>query len=286
MRARTRAGRRIGTAGLGALLGGLVGGFFVVGVTLVLKAGMDFVSGQDTWVVVVVPLLGLALAVLVLQGSAQEARAGRRDGRRQRAGGRFRPAPSGRTSPATSWTAPGEEERFPWRLAPIRTARHPGHRRLGWGDGDRGAGRVPRRGRRSVPRRSRPLVAPVAPARGPGRRRGGRGRADGDPPGRDGLHARARPAAAGAAQRRTGDGGADRWTRRLGDQRRLPPQPDPPGRAEGAAEQPRAGGGHRAVHRGDLGRHHLVSPDWRSIAPRSGRPRRSSGWRWAGRRPS
>ena len=58
----------VGAAGLGALLGGLVGGFVVVGVTLALKTGMDFVSAQGTWVVVVVPLLGLTVATLVLHG--------------------------------------------------------------------------------------------------------------------------------------------------------------------------------------------------------------------------
>src|SRR3954447_5368115 len=58
---------RIATAALGGLLGGLFGGAVVVGVTLVLKAGMDFVSSLDTWLLILVPLLGLALTVLVLQ---------------------------------------------------------------------------------------------------------------------------------------------------------------------------------------------------------------------------
>jgi len=101
------------------VLGGLLGGFFVVGVTLVLKAGMDFVSAQDTWVVVVVPSLGLALAVLILQGFGKSAVAG---------GGA--PADAWRTFPASVVRADisadvvdsaGEEERLPWRLAPIRT---------------------------------------------------------------------------------------------------------------------------------------------------------------------
>ena len=58
----------IGTAGLGGLLGGLVGGFLVVGVIVVLKAAMDFVFDQSARFVVVAPLLGLALATLVLEG--------------------------------------------------------------------------------------------------------------------------------------------------------------------------------------------------------------------------
>ncbi len=65
-----RAGSRwstVATHALGGLLGGLAGGAFVVVVTLALKAGMDFVSSQVTWVLIVVPLIGLALTVLVLQ---------------------------------------------------------------------------------------------------------------------------------------------------------------------------------------------------------------------------
>jgi chloride channel protein, CIC family len=104
----------LGTTGLGAVLGGLAGGLVVVGVTLVLKAGMDFASGQDTWYAVVVPLLGLAVAVLVLHGYGKGPEAG---------------APAWRTFPSGAIRADisgdvvdsaGQEERFPWRLAPIR----------------------------------------------------------------------------------------------------------------------------------------------------------------------
>src|SRR2546430_14693162 len=65
--------RGIGTAALGASLGGLVGGFVVVGVTLALKAGIDFASGQDLWYAVLAPVLGLALAGVVLQGYGRPA---------------------------------------------------------------------------------------------------------------------------------------------------------------------------------------------------------------------
>ena len=107
---------RVGTAGLGALLGGVVGGVVVVAVTLVLKAGMDFAATQPTWYAVIVPLDGLAIAVLVLHGL----------GKRQGAGSR---ASAWRTFPPDVVRADisgdvvdsaGEEERFPWRLAPIR----------------------------------------------------------------------------------------------------------------------------------------------------------------------
>jgi H+/Cl- antiporter ClcA len=113
----------LATGALGGLLGGLVGGFFVVGVTVLLKLGMNFVASQVTWVLILVPLVGLALAVLVLQ------RFGQSEGkpRRRAVSPRARPwriFPRGAIQAditgdvvATS----GEEERFPWRLAPIRT---------------------------------------------------------------------------------------------------------------------------------------------------------------------
>jgi H+/Cl- antiporter ClcA len=85
---------------LGASLGGLVGGFLVVGVTVVLKAAMDFVAAQSTWLLLVIPLLGLAVTVLVLRG-----------------------LPPG-TIPADItgdvMATAGNEESFPWRLAPFR----------------------------------------------------------------------------------------------------------------------------------------------------------------------
>jgi CIC family chloride channel protein len=109
----SRLSREIGVALVGALLGGLVGGFVVVGMTLVLKAGIDYAAGQSLRYVILVPLSGLAVATLVLH----------------------RIGTSG--SPARPWRAfprdvarsdisgdvvdsAGQEERFPWRLAPIR----------------------------------------------------------------------------------------------------------------------------------------------------------------------
>jgi H+/Cl- antiporter ClcA len=106
---------RAATAVLGGLLGALVGGFVVVGITLVLKAGMDFVDFHDSWLTLVAPLSGLTVAVLVLQGLG-------------RSGGA---AHGWRTFPDDAVRADitgdvvdsaGEEEHFPWRLAPIRAA--------------------------------------------------------------------------------------------------------------------------------------------------------------------
>lgn len=112
---------------IGALAGGTVGGAFAVAVTLVLKAGLTFVSGQDTWLLITLPLVGLALAALVLQVFCR-----RDDDPKAMALSR---SPRVR-SPWKAWTTfprgaiqaditgdvvatAGEEERFPWRLAPV-----------------------------------------------------------------------------------------------------------------------------------------------------------------------
>jgi chloride channel protein, CIC family len=144
---------QLGAAGLGALLGGVIGGFVVVAITLLLKAGIDFASRQQTWFVVVVPELGVALAVAALHGLGRSEDGGRaaadagrpagsgraadaeRPPGRGRAADVERPAGRGRagawrTFPAGAIRADisgdvvdtaGEEERFPWRLAPLRT---------------------------------------------------------------------------------------------------------------------------------------------------------------------
>ena len=109
---------RIGTAAFGALLGGVVGGLFVVGVTLALKAGMDFVARQDTWFVIVAPLVGLSVAVLVLYGIGTSATTSA--DRKAHAWRTFSPEAARADISADVVNCAGEEERFPWRLAPIR----------------------------------------------------------------------------------------------------------------------------------------------------------------------
>jgi H+/Cl- antiporter ClcA len=105
----------VATYGVGGVVGGLVGGAFVVVVTLLLKAMLDFFAGQATWMLIVVPLIGLALSLVVLQGF----------GRTESS----RPASSWRTFPPLAVRADitsdivdtaGREERFPWRLALLR----------------------------------------------------------------------------------------------------------------------------------------------------------------------
>jgi chloride channel protein, CIC family len=105
----------IGTSVLGAVLGGLLGGFVVVGVTLVLKAGMDFASGQALWFVILVPLLGLAVAVLVLHGLGKS---GPGEGRRR--WWTFPPDAVRADISGDVVDSAGQEERIPWRLGPIR----------------------------------------------------------------------------------------------------------------------------------------------------------------------
>jgi H+/Cl- antiporter ClcA len=107
----------LGIAVLGASLGGLVGGFLVVGVTLVLKAGMDLASRENTLYVVVVPLVGLTLATLVLHGLGRSGGAGDRQTHPWRT---FPPDAIRADISGDVIESEGVEERFPWRLAPIR----------------------------------------------------------------------------------------------------------------------------------------------------------------------
>ena len=108
---------RIGTAVFGALLGGLVGGFLVVGVTLVLKAGMDFVAVQSTWYSSSSRCSGWRSPRWFCTGSAR-ARAG--GGRTAHPWRTFPPEAARADISADVVNSAGEEERFPWRLAPIR----------------------------------------------------------------------------------------------------------------------------------------------------------------------
>lgn len=106
-------------AALGAALGGLAGGFLVVGVTLVLKAGIDLASTQGTWFVLTVPPLGLLLAVLTLHGVGTVAEPSAAPGRAH-AWRAFSPDVARADISADVVESAGQEERFPWRLAPLR----------------------------------------------------------------------------------------------------------------------------------------------------------------------
>jgi H+/Cl- antiporter ClcA len=113
---------------LGGLLGGLLGATLVVGFTQVLKVMLAVVSSQATWALIVVPPIGLGLSVLVLYGLglSEEARTVPRQELPPREDApwarRWRTFPSGvARSDLTREMVhfAGEEDRFPWRLAPI-----------------------------------------------------------------------------------------------------------------------------------------------------------------------
>src|SRR5215475_11114894 len=111
---------------LGGLVGGLAGGAFVVVVTLALKAMMDFASNQVTWVLIVVPLIGLALTVVVLHvfGQSEAAQSHGQGVTRERRAKIWRTFPRGAIQADITGDvvdSAGQEERFPWRLTPIHT---------------------------------------------------------------------------------------------------------------------------------------------------------------------
>ena len=110
----------IAVSALGGLLGGTVAALLVVGFVEILKALLSVVSSQNNWVLILAPLIGLALSTLVLYrfGLSEEQSA-----QRPRWAARWRTFPpdaarSHLTDDMVSFG--GVEERFPWRLAPIR----------------------------------------------------------------------------------------------------------------------------------------------------------------------
>jgi H+/Cl- antiporter ClcA len=116
---------------LGALLGGLAGGAFAVLVTLLMKSMMDLVSGQAAGLVIVIPLLGLLLGVLVLlrfgpiepiSALEPETKPAPVAAPRARGWSLFRTGSVQADITGDIVATAGQEERFPWRHAPARTA--------------------------------------------------------------------------------------------------------------------------------------------------------------------
>src|SRR5262249_57938082 len=104
----------------GGVLGGLIAALLVVGFTELLKTMLAVVSRQSTWLLVLVPLLGLTLSVLVLYrfGLSSEEQSSRRP---RWARWRTFPPDAARSHLTDDMvSSAGVEERFPWRLAPIR----------------------------------------------------------------------------------------------------------------------------------------------------------------------
>lgn len=112
-------GPRLAAYVAGGVVGGVVGGLIVVATISALKAMLDTVSSQDTWVLIVTPVIGLALAALLLNGFGRRT-AATPDGRPR---GSWRSWPPGAIPADITGdvqSCAGQEERMPWRLAPLR----------------------------------------------------------------------------------------------------------------------------------------------------------------------
>lgn len=112
---------------IGGLVGGLVGASFAAAVTQVIKSLLAVVSRQDVWVLVVLPLAGIALAAALLHlvghGEAEQHLDDAPAAPRVRLHPwRSFPLDLARADLTADVVATaGAEERFPWRLAPLRT---------------------------------------------------------------------------------------------------------------------------------------------------------------------
>jgi H+/Cl- antiporter ClcA len=111
----------VATSALGGVLGGSAASVLVVAVTEMINAMLAVVSKQDTWVLILIPLLGLALSVLVLHGFGLSSET--QSSQRPRWAAAWRTFPpravrSDLTSDIVEFA--GKEEHLPWRLAPIR----------------------------------------------------------------------------------------------------------------------------------------------------------------------
>lgn len=110
---------------VGGVLGGVVGAAFAAGTTQIIKSILAVVVRQDRWLLIVLPLVGVSIAVLLLHfvGHGEGVQRAPRDDRPRRGVGPWRSFPSdvARADLTADVVAcAGEEERFPWRLAPLR----------------------------------------------------------------------------------------------------------------------------------------------------------------------
>jgi len=111
----------IAIAALGGVVGGSLAATLVIGFTEILKAMLAVVSRQHTLVLILVPLVGLALSVLVLYGFGLSGESKGLELPRWAAAWRtFAPRASRSDLTGDMVGFAGEEEHFPWRLAPIR----------------------------------------------------------------------------------------------------------------------------------------------------------------------
>jgi H+/Cl- antiporter ClcA len=120
--------RAIVIGAAGGLVGGIAGGAFAVAVTQLIKEILAVVTRQDDWLLVVLPLIGLAVAVVVLHAIARghaiqhlEAQDLEPAPVRRLRVWRLFPADLARADlTADVVRNAGHEEEFPWRLAPVR----------------------------------------------------------------------------------------------------------------------------------------------------------------------
>jgi chloride channel protein, CIC family len=111
----------IATAAVGGVIGGSLAAALVIGFTEILKGMLAVVSRQPIWVLILVPLIGLALSVLVLYRLGLSGETGRFERPRWADAWRtFAPRASRSDLTGDMVGFAGEEENFPWRLAPIR----------------------------------------------------------------------------------------------------------------------------------------------------------------------
>jgi H+/Cl- antiporter ClcA len=118
----------VGIAALGGVIGGLAGATTAVIVTEVIKGILTIVSRQNIVGLIVFPLVGLVIAVVILQGyhrgealQTLAPEAGRQRSRRRWSVNSMSTRDVIRADlTADVLATAGEEERFPWRLAPIR----------------------------------------------------------------------------------------------------------------------------------------------------------------------
>lgn len=118
--------RGLAVALVGGLTGGAIGAPFAAGVTAVIKALLALVSGKGEWVLIVAPVVGIAASVGILQFIGRGDAVQELDDAPAAPRVRFQPwrlfpldlARADLTADVVA-TA-GREERFPWRLAPIR----------------------------------------------------------------------------------------------------------------------------------------------------------------------
>jgi H+/Cl- antiporter ClcA len=114
------SGPRLATYVAGGLVGGVVGGLIVVATISALKMMLDTVSAQDTWVIIVMPVIGLALASLLLNGVGRRVTAPVQGGRSRRSWRSWPPGAIPADITGDVQSCAGREERMPWRLAPMR----------------------------------------------------------------------------------------------------------------------------------------------------------------------